>query len=65
MIEILVGLIIMFLLMCLFWAGIYLLDIDIIEPPQIIEIIGIIELIATEIAIILAIAYVVGNLFLN
>lgn len=67
MIEILVGLIIIFLLMCLFWTGIYLLeiDIDVDDPPRIIKIIGIIELIATSIATILTIAYVVGNLFLN
>lgn len=67
MIEILVGLIIIFLLMCLFWTGSYLieLDIDIGEPPKIIKIIGKIELIATAIAIILTIAYGVGNLFLN
>lgn len=67
MIEILVGLIIMFLLMCLFWVLVYLfeLDIDVIEPPRIIEIIGKIELIAVAIAIILVIAYYMGYFFLN
>lgn len=67
MIEILVGLIVIFLLICFSWTGVYLLEleIDLIEPPRIIKLIGIIEIIATCIATILSIAYVIGGLSLE
>lgn len=66
MLEILVGLCIMFLISCFTWTGVYLLDeFDVDEPPKIIKIFGIVECILFAIIMILGLAYSMGNLFLN
>lgn len=66
MIEILVGLIIMFFSTCFAWTGFYLFDeFDFEEPPKIIKIIGIVEIILIAIIMILGVAHSIGNFFLN
>lgn len=65
MLEVLIGLCIMFLL-CLGWIGFYLLDeFGFEKPPKIIKIIGIVEIILIVIVVVSSVAYSIGSFFLN
>lgn len=66
MINILVGLPILFLIVCLFWNVLYLLDDRIFrKPPAIIKIIGIIAFIIIVIVISLSISWGIGETILG
>lgn len=66
MINILVGLPILFLLVCLFWNVLYLLDDGIFsEPPAIIKIIGAIAFIIIVIVVLLSISWAIGETILG
>lgn len=66
MINILVGLPILFLLVCLFWNVLYLLDGGIFsEPPAIIKIIGAIAFIIIVIVVLLSISWAIGETILG
>lgn len=66
MINILVGLPILFLLVCLFWDVLYFLDdTSFNEPPAIIKIIGAIEFIVIVIVILLSISWAIGKTILE
>lgn len=66
MLEVLIGLCIMFLLVCFTWTEFYLSDeFSFEEPPKIIKIIGIVESILIAIVMVLGIAYSIGSFFLN
>ena len=66
MINILVGLPILFLLVCLFWDVLYFSDdTSFNEPPAIIKIIGAIEFIVIVIVILLSISWAIGKTILE
>lgn len=66
MINILVGLPILFLLVCLFWDVLYFLDdTSFSEPPAIIKIIGAIEFTVIVIVILLLISWSIGQAILE
>lgn len=66
MINILVGLPILFLLVCLSWDVLYFLDdTSFSEPPAIIKIIGAIEFIVIVIVILLLISWAIGQTILE
>ena len=66
MINILVGLPILFLIVCLFWYMFYFLNIGYFnEPPSIIKIIGIIGWLVIAIGIILFFSWFIGKSILE
>lgn len=67
MIEILLGLCVLFLFVCFIWTTffIYKFDISISEPPKIILIIGKTLLVIFAITIVLSLAYVIGGICLS
>lgn len=66
MIEILIGLPVLLLLLCLIWNALYFLENDnFIEPPKIIKVIGFIEFIIMIIIFVLSLAYAMGKVILG
>lgn len=65
MLEILIGMIVLFLILCFVWEMLHFLGGKVFDSPKVIKIIGKVEIIIFAITFVLAFSYGIGKVMLG